>query len=63
MSAERCAGGYVDYDKPAFPSSPGWWKADCPSCGRRIAFHWATGRFRTHNRVADTVASRATKEG
>lgn len=47
---DRCPGGVVGIDAFKLPSSPGWWKANCPTCGRWIAFHWSTGRFRAHRR-------------
>ena len=50
LSGVRCEGGFVTPDQEKVTgSAPGWWRADCPSCGQRIAFHWVTGKFRAHN--------------
>lgn len=59
---ERCEGGYFSVDQIAKPYSPGWYKGRCPTCERRIAFHWATGRFKAHNRPAAGVSAQQVEE-
>lgn len=46
--SRRCEGGYYIFGDATDGMKPP--QAACPSCGRTIAFHWATGRFHHHNK-------------
>lgn len=49
LTDTRCEGGYVSIEQEKTIGK----RAECPSCGRMMAFHAVTGKFRAHLRPAE----------